>query len=161
MKKWCFGVILVLILLCFPPFDGSDAGQIWVVETLIVEEKPDSVAVYAKNLTAEGRTLHEALENMKEYVPGELFLRQVKRLIFCGDMELGKLPEEIPLGSAVYVYPGSGEELWRQLGSVEPVLDAREKARPDSPRLAELMDSNLRQEEVSPEVLEWEMEDAA
>lgn len=161
MKKWCFLFALVLILLCFPPFDGSDAGRLWVVETLIVEETSDGVAVYAKDLTAKGRTLHEALETMKEYVPGELFLRQIKRLIFCGDMALMKLPEDIPLGAAVYVYQGSGDALWTQLKDMEPVLDAREKANPDSPRLAELMDRNLRQEELAPEILEWEMEDAA
>lgn len=161
MKKWCVLITLTLILLYFPPFDGADAGKLWVVETLIVEENQDHVAVYAKDLTAEGRTLHEALENLREYVPGELFLRQLKRLIFCGDMMLKRLPEEIPLGSAVYVYHGSGAVLWQQLGSVEPVLEARERAKPDMIRLAELMDGDLRQQEPDPEVLEWEMKDAA
>ena len=161
MKKWSFLLVLVLVLLWFPPFDGSDAGQLWVVETLIVEEKAESVAVYAKNLTAEGRTLHEALETLKEYVPGELFLRQIKRLIFCGDMMLMRLPEEIPLGAVVYVYPGSGETIWQQLATVEPVLDAREKADPGSPRLSELMDRHLRQADPQPKVLEWEINDAA
>lgn len=161
MKKWSFLLVLVLVLLWFPPFDGSDAGQLWVVETLIVEEKAESVAVYAKNLTAEGRTLHEALETLKEYVPGELFLRQIKRLIFCGDMMLMRLPEEIPLGAAVYVYPGSGENIWQQLATIEPVLDAREKADPGSPRLSELMDRHLRQADPQPKVLEWEINDAA
>lgn len=161
MKKWLFPGALLLALLCFPPFDGSDAGKLWVAETLIIEEQPDGVAVYARNLTAEGRTLHEALEQMKKYVPGELFLRQLKRLIFCGDMMLMRLPEEIPLGAVVYVYPGSGEAIWQQLGELEPVLDAREQAEPHSPRLSELMDRQLRQLEPQPQLLEWEISDAA
>lgn len=161
MKKWCFGLLLALILLQFPPFDSSDVGTLWVVETLIVEETPDGVSVFANDLTAQGRTLHEAMEQMKEYVPGELFLRQIKRLIFCGDMLLMRLPEDIPLGASVYQYRGSGNTLWQQLDTVEAVLDAREKANPQSPRLAELMDKHILQEDAVPGILEWELKDAA
>ena len=161
MKKWLAGAVLLLILVVFPPFHAADAGQLWVVETLMVEEMPKGFTVYAGELSGQGRTIGEALSTLQEYAPGELFLRQVKRLVLCGDTALPVLPEEIPMGAVVYTWPGSGGELWQRLSRVEPVLDARERQNDDQTRLADLEDAALGQKTVRPEILKWEMENAS
>jgi hypothetical protein len=147
VKKWLIAGTLVLLLgYCdLLPFQSMDAGNLLVVETLLIEENAGEVHLYAQDLEGTGQDVVTAAENMAENAPGQLFLRQTKRLIFCGDteLELLDLPEELPVGAIVYQDPRTAEELLAQLETLEPMLEAREKRAERVPTLAQLQNRQL------------------
>lgn len=130
-KKWIFVGAAVLLWQIWQPFAPVDAERLCVVETLVISaEHQGEVALLSRDCKGTGRTLAEAVENMREKAPGELFLRQTKRIIFCGgsqkEIDPMELPEMIPLGTAVYVTDKTGTEIVAELDTLEKQLGFRE-----------------------------------
>lgn len=150
MKKWSVAVVILLVLGYVDgfPFEQADAGELCVVETLLVETDPTGVTLYSMDGRGWGVTMEEAVENLKENVPGQLFLRQVKRVIFCQGAESGdiflEMPEAIPLGAHIYMYPQSAEEILEELNLEEKRLTAREQREKKIPTLAERQNEVLK-----------------
>jgi hypothetical protein len=115
------------------------------VETLLVEEDAGEVRLYAEDFEGSGTDAEAAAENMAENAPGQLFLRQTKRLILCGNTELDllELPKELPAGAVVYADPRSAQALLEQMETLEPMLEAREKRAEQVPTLAQLQNRQL------------------
>ena len=149
MKKWMVTAAVAAVLL-LQPFEPADAGGLYVVETLALEWTEAGVTVAAENLFGQGGTMEAALENMEEQTPGQLFLRQVKRVILCGDTgadALASLPEEIPMGAVVYTAQTQARDLARQ-EDLQEILEAREQREHNLPRLAEVLNHRLEQKSV-------------
>jgi hypothetical protein len=155
VKKWLVAGGLVLLAGYFDllPFQSEDAGELLVVETLLIQEEAGEVHLYGLDLEGTGVDVAAAAENMAENAPGQLFLRQTKRLIFCGDMQpdLMELPEELPVGAVVYGDPREAQELLTQLETLEAMLEAREKRSENVPTLAQLQNRYLREKEYQNE----------
>ena len=150
MKKWIIAGAIILAALCFHPFEAADAGELLVAQTLVIEEDGDQISLWAAELHAKGKTTEEAAEKMKGSAPGTLFLRQTKRIIFCGGAEASdaalKLPEELPMGAVVYQSEESGKDLNEKLKDLEEVLEAREQRERDLPTLAQIKNSRYLEE---------------
>jgi hypothetical protein len=147
VKKWLIAGALVLLAGYFDllPFKSTDAGDLLVVETLLIEDDAGEVHLYAMDLEDTGTDVGVAADHMAENAPGQLFLRQTKRLIFCGDTkpDLLGLPEELPMGAVVYADPREAQELLEQMETLEAMLEAREKRSEDVPTLAQLQNRYL------------------
>lgn len=89
MKKWALGIFAALAVGYFGllPFESTDAGELYVVETLLVEADENQVRLYSGDTMGSGATPAEAVQDMERKAPGQLFLRQTKRLIFCDGAE--------------------------------------------------------------------------
>ncbi len=148
MYRWIAAGALVWAVtwLGFWPFPQTDTGELFLVNTLAVEAN-GTVRLYAGEFVGAGRTVAEAAEELEAHAPGRLFLRQTGRIIFCNGAESGldpmTLPRELPMGTYIYQYEGSAEEL--DLEALEPVLEAAER-REDRPTLAEYQNSVLLEE---------------
>lgn len=162
MKLWLLAGIIALCVGYFDllPFESADAGELYIVETLMVEDRGGEVRLYAGEAEGRGATMEAAVADMENYAPGRLFLRQTKRLIFCGGSEVMpmELPDTLPMGAAVY---GAEESAKTLLDSedLEDVLEARERRRADMPTLADLKNDTLTGRSLTLADLDWE-EDA-
>lgn len=141
MKKllWCLAAALLVGALDLWPFRQEDAGALYLVETLLVEADASGIELYAGDLSAGGGTMDEALSALEERAPGQLFLRQTKRVIFCAGAERYcspmDLPEQVPMGAALYSCRAGAEALEPEpLGEI---LEARERRMPETPTLAQ------------------------
>lgn len=130
------------------PFESTDAGELYVVETLVVDRSEESICFCSGDLTGCGATAAEAVADMERKTPGQLFLRQTKRLIFCGGAEEScdpmTLPEELPMGAGVYASSEPAEMLLEEQDVLEEVLEAWERRNEQMPTLAEMKDSALK-----------------
>ena len=151
MKKWIVALAGLAALWAVHPFRGVDAGSLCVVETLLVEAKQGQVQVAAGTLEGTGETVPEALEDMAENTPGTLFLRQVRRIILCGEQNgvrrVMELPDEIPLGAIVYTSSKTAAELQAQ-EELEQVLEAREQRGRSMPNLASIKNQWLERQKT-------------
>lgn len=151
MKKWILTAAAVLLLYSdLVPFESMDAGELCVVETLLVECEGTQVRVLSEEAVGDGENIAEAVERMEENAPGRLFLRQVQRVIFCNGAEkqvaLMDIPQEIPLGAGVYQTDGSGEGLLDDLEGLENRLRIMEQEKNRVPTLAYLKNEELQRE---------------
>lgn len=162
MKRWIIGAIAALAVgfLGWLPFPCTDAGELYLVETLLLEADGRQVTLYAGNVTGQGESLEAALLDLEHRAPGQLFLRQTQRLIFCGgaaaELDPLLLPEELPLGTAVYGTEAPAEKLCADPDRLNAVLEAQERRRPDTPTLARLQNSALAREKIALAALPWE-----
>ena len=162
MKKWLLLVLAALLIHHFGlwPFPETDAAELSVAKTLTVELTEDRVVLRTEQGEGAGRNLSSALMNLQENMPGQLFLRQVRRVVFCGGAEAAvppeTLPEDLPMGACVYQWQGA-EEL--DLEALDPVLEAREARDPDRLTLAMLEDAHLAGETLPLPDLRWENPD--
>lgn len=160
MKKWLVGLAAVLMVgyLNLWPFPQQDAGDLYIVENLLVEMDETEVRLYAGTLSARGRTFTDALSCMEGNAPGQLFLRQTRRVIFCRGAEKlcnpMVLPEQLPMGACVYSAKEPAEEL--DMETWGAVLEARERRHPETPTLAQLKNSALSGNMLPLPVLEQE-----
>lgn len=145
MKKWILLLAAVLAVSFFDlwPFSREDAGGLFLVETLAVSVEEDTVFLTAGDRTGSGKTVDEALETLGEKTPGQLFLRQIRRVIYCGDAlrrcPPEDLPQELPMSALVY-----HAEKMPEFGALEPVLEAREaRGQRDLPTLARTLNNRL------------------
>lgn len=133
MKKWLIGaaVLAVLSYCHLMPFESMDAGELCVVETLLVGREDGRIAVFAEDIHGEGMDIQTAIANMEKQAPGQLFLRQTKRIIFCQGTEdvinALDLPDEIPYGAAIYYCEGSPDGLLENLDRLEARLKVKEQ----------------------------------
>lgn len=150
MKKWIICGIMALLLGYGDvlPFEKVDAGQLCVVETLLVEQDDEGVILYSTVSQGCGKTIEEAARNMEEATPGRLFLRQVKRVIQCGGgrIDLLKMPEEIPTGAIIYVYPREAETLLENIEVIEQRLEAKEQRERNLPTLGNYQNWMLKED---------------
>ena len=152
-KKWIVALLAALIVayLGLWPFDSLDAGEIYMVETLLVSENDGEIGVYTGEFSAEGNTVNEAIKNLAERTPGQLFLRQTKRVIFCGDAEerinICAMPKELPVGVIVYRSDQEPEKLQEDYEEMERRLEAKERREDRRPILAELQNRALEKAE--------------
>lgn len=152
MKKWMVAALAVLVLGYgdLLPFEHVDAGEMCLVETLLVEAKGQNTILYSIYGQGSGETPAEALADMERQIPGRLFLRQTRRVIFCGEAEnqvsVLELPEEIPLGAVVYGSKENPVELLERMDSMERNLHAREQRGEDWPTLGWMKNEALRGE---------------
>lgn len=147
MKKWMIAAAAAGVLM-MQPFQPQDAGRLYVVETLALEERSGEILVASGDVWGRGSTVTAALENMEERTPGLLFLRQVKRVILCGDTDaavLSRLPEEIPMGAVIYTSQAQAQELAPQ-AELQEILEAREVRDPELPKLAEILDQSRKRD---------------
>lgn len=162
MKLWLLAGIVALCVGYFDlfPFESVDAGELYIVETLMVEECAGEVSLYAGKVEGHGPTLKAAAADMEHFAPGQLFLRQTKRLIFCAGTEAKpmELPETLPMGATVYSAEESAETL-QEAKDLEDVLEARERQQKNMPTLADLKNDALTNRPLTMESLNWE-EDA-
>lgn len=162
MKRWIFGLLAAMAVgyLGWLPFPCADAGELFVVETLLLEADGEQVKLCAGELTGEGTSLPEALADLRSQAPGELFLRQTRRMIFCGGAEKRLdpllLPEELPMGAAVYATKTPAEELSQDPETLDAVLEAQERREQDMPTLARLKNSALAREKPELAAIGWE-----
>lgn len=149
MKKWIGAALALALLWSMRPFVPVDAGELFTVETLLVERTNGVVTVIAGGETGTGETIEKALEQMTENAPGILFLRQVRRVIFCGtdwNIEtMAALPEELPVGALLYTSPCSAQTLaeWKNL---DKVMSAREQSGEHGVDLAKMKNRLLTEE---------------
>ena len=147
MKRWilCLMAFLAMSFFGLWPFRREDAGNLYIADTLLVEADRTGVTLSTGDLTAGGPTVRSALEALSESAPGQLFLRQAKRVIFCGGAEQSceplSLPDQLPMGACVYRSNLAASEL--DLETLSPVLDARERRSRDLPTLAALENAVL------------------
>ena len=153
MKKWLFSAA-VLLILCYGdllPFENVDAGQMCIVETLFVETRGNEICLYAENLRGCGTDCAEAVESMKQNAPGQLYLRQVKRVVFCQGAEkhvdVLTLPQELPLGAVVYTSQQSAQVLMEDLEHLEKRMETKEQTKRQIPTLAQLENAVLKEAE--------------
>lgn len=162
MKLWLLAGVVALCVGYFDllPFESVDAGELYIVETLMVEDRAGEVSLYAGDVEGHGATMDAAVADMENYAPGRLFLRQTKRLIFCGGSEVMpmELPETLPMGAAVYGAEESAETLL-DAKELEDILEARERRFGNMPTLADLKNDALTRESLTLAALDWE-EDA-
>ena len=149
MKKWIGAAVMLALLWSIRPFRPVDAGELIAVETLLVERTNAGVTLSAGGQTGTGETVEEALERLTENVPGTLFLRQVRRVIFCGagwDVEMASaLPEELPMGALLYTSPKSIQVL-NQWEDLNQTMAAREQRGERTENLAEIKNRSITQE---------------
>lgn len=115
----------------FLPWKSHDAAQLLPVETLLIDQKADTVRVSAGTLTGEGSSLPEALEALAAQAPGELFFGQVSRVV-VGDGASALLTEAaqqatLRLNTAVYRVRGSVAKLTERVSELEPYWRAQER----------------------------------
>jgi hypothetical protein len=122
----------------------------------MIENQGDQVQVWGETVSGNGKTLQGAVEDLVDNTPGQLFLGQTKRVIFCAGAEETAVPETVPMGAVVYRWEGTGQELVRDLADLEPVLDAREQRETACATLAGLENARLAQEIPSFAELRWE-----
>lgn len=152
MKKWWVAVAVVLCLGYgnLFPFEKTDAGELCIVETLLVEQQGGTTTLYSIDAQGTGETMAAALADMEDHAPGQLFLRQVKRIVFCGvttqPPDLFDLPEDIPLGANVYISPQQGQELQQELERLEAQLYGKERRERSRTTLAQLRNQELSHE---------------
>ena len=162
MKLWLLAGAVALCVGYFDllPFESVDAGELYIIETLMVEDRAGEVSLYAGEVEGHGATMEDAVADMENYAPGRLFLRQTKRLIFCGGSEVTpmELPEELPMGAAVYGAEESAETLLDSK-ELEDILEARERRFENMPTLADLKNDALTRQSLTLADLDWE-EDA-
>lgn len=149
MKKWIV-VVAVLVALGYMdafPFEHADAGELCVVETLLVEADSAGLTLYSAHGVGRGETMEAAVKSLEERVPGQLFLRQVKRVILCRGAEKRidplEMPEAIPLGAHIYMYNNSAQQLMECMEEEEKRLSAKEQREKVLPTLAELQNEVL------------------
>lgn len=164
MRKWIIAGIAALVVGYggLLPFEQMDAGELVVVETLFVESEDGNVTLTAAGNRGTGQDMETAKQALEVNTPGQLFLRQAKRIVFCGGAEdriqMQDLPEEVPVGVVVYYSNLPAEYLSRQTDRLEAVLDAREKRQEELTKLADLENARLNGEKRKPEWLNWEAE---
>lgn len=153
MKKWLFAAAALLIL-CYGdllPFENVDAGQMCIVETLFIETQGNEICLYAENLNGCGADCTEAVENMKQIAPGRLYLRQVKRVVFCQGAEeyvdVLTLPQEVPLGAVVYTSQQPAQVLMEELENLEKRMETKEQTKGQIPTMAQLENAVLKEAE--------------
>ena len=152
VKKFIITAAAVLILSYgdLLPFENMDAGELCIVETLFVEEKNGVVTLLSGDLQGNGKDFASAAENMEETAPGRLFLRQLKRIVFCQDAQervnIMAIPNEIPLGAAIYVCEGPAKEMLEQQEDLEKRLEVREQEKHQTATLAQLQNRELKEE---------------
>lgn len=152
-KKWIVGMLAALIVayLGLWPFDSLDAGEIYMVETLLISGEDGKINVYTRDVSAEGGTVNEAIKNLAERTPGQLFLRQTKRIIFCGGAEeridICTMPRELPIGVIIYRSSQEPEKLQEDYDEMERRLEAKERREEQLPTLAKLQNRALEKAE--------------
>lgn len=151
MKKFIIAAaVLILSYGDLLPFENMDAGELCVVETLFVEEKEGLVTLSSGELQGSGDSFVSAVENMEDTASGRLFLRQLKRMVFCQDAQkrvnIMAIPREIPLGTAVYVCKAGAEEMLEEQESLEKRLEVREQEKHQTATLAQLQNWALEEE---------------
>lgn len=152
-KKWIVGMLAALIVayLGLWPFDSLDAGEIYMVETLLISGEDGKINVYTRDVSAEGGTVNEAIKNLAERTPGQLFLRQTKRVIFCGGAEeridICTMPRELPIGVIIYRSNQEPEKLQEDYDEMERRLEAKERREEQLPTLAKLQNRALEKAE--------------
>ncbi len=145
MKKWllCLAAVAAVGALDLWPFPQQDAGELYLVETLLVEADGRQVTLRSGELSGSGGTSAEALEEMEQRAPGQLFLRQTRRIIFCNGAERFcdpmELPEPLPMGACVYCCPEAAKDLEEK--KLNQVLEARERRNERTPTLAQMKNS--------------------
>lgn len=159
MKKWALAMVAFLAITFFDlwPFPQQDAGELYIVETLLVEQRDDQMILTAGELSGSGDNMQKALADMTENAPGQLFLRQTKRVIFCGEealQEAPALPEQLPMGACVYLWNGTAEML--NMEQVNKVLEAQERRNTKTPTLAQLKNSTILEQSPKLAALEGE-----
>ncbi len=153
MKKWLLAGCAALVLLYgdLMPFEGVDAGELCVVETLIVSAEGGNIALWSRDAEGTGEDFTKALELMEETAPGKLFLKQIKRVVFCQGAEeqvdVPELPREIPLGAAVYCSAHPPKKLLEDLDGLEKTMEVRENTGAEIPTLARVKNQGLREQE--------------
>lgn len=84
--------MVILLLLCvllaaagLLPFRGSNVSDLSVAEILCFRQEGDEVVVLCDGgLSARGKTVSQAIENLHAAAPGELFLGTVDFAVFTG-----------------------------------------------------------------------------
>lgn len=148
MRKWVLGAaaLLAMELWSLWPFPRWDTGELMVVETLAIQVRNRELWLFADGYTGCGATGAQAVERLQTAVPGQLFLRQVRRIIFCGGAEESwnplELPEELSVGANVYRWPGEAEDLG-DISRLNRVLVARERREPQMENLAGLQNGKI------------------
>ena len=108
MKKWilCLAAFIVLDLLDLWPFEQEDTSTLYIVESLQVEADPGTVTFRTDGISGTGTDPASAIERLEDGVPGKLFLRQARRVIFLKGAERyldpSALPDQLPAGAYVY-----------------------------------------------------------
>lgn len=129
MNKWILTALVVVVGWCgWLPFEAVDAGKLYVVETLMVEQVGHGVNLAAGDVQGSGKTVEEALEMLQRNAPGTVFLRQTRRVILCGgyNIDIETLPDVLPVGAAVYETAEDAQALQEQ-EKLDEILSARER----------------------------------
>lgn len=157
LRKWIWAALALLVLRYggMLPFEHVDAGEMCLVETLLVDAGDEDTLLCSIYGQGRGTTVEEALENMEQQAPGRLFLRQVRRVIFCdGTRAEGcamELPEEIPLGAVIYHRQEEPEELLQRIEYVERNLSSRENRETGGLTLGQIKNQVLKEENYEKE----------
>ena len=149
MKRFWWLILTVLVLWFGKagPFSPMDAGEMCILETMFVQRESGQIRMLGKDVEGSGASFYEAYEDMADNAPGKLYLRQVRRVIFCGSEtefeDFICLPEDIPLGALIYRTDAAPETLMEQLDNLERKLLVEEKEGETAPKLAQLLNWEL------------------
>lgn len=114
------------------PWQRHDAAQLLPVETLLVDYDRRQVNLYAaQGLTGSGASLAEAMDDMADRAPGELFYGQVARVITSPGasalMLQAGIQSRLRLNTAVYLLDGDIAAAAEQVEAMEPRWRAQER----------------------------------
>ena len=133
MRHWLIWLAAVLAagFLHLWPFPSRDTGELYIVETLLVEAEASGVRLSTGEIAGAGYTVAEAVADLEEHAPGQLFLRQTCRVIFCGGAEAFcdplSLPEDLPVGVYLYRSDDKAEDMdTKWIGQVLAAKERRE-----------------------------------
>lgn len=92
MRRWMIYVAVVAAALILKPKDIKDVGELLPVELLYISREAGSIRAETDTGTfGTGRNLEEALKDLKETAPGEIFLETADYLIVT-DRTVNLLP---------------------------------------------------------------------
>lgn len=98
MKAWIAGLAAAVLAVWFGmPFRTRDTARLLPLRTVQVEA--DAEGVYLRSEQGEGRggNWREAVENLRENTPGDVFFDTAEQLVLCGAAEK-LLPEIVDSG---------------------------------------------------------------
>lgn len=126
MKAWIAGLAAAVLAVWFGmPFRTRDTARLLPLRTVQVEAGAQGVRLRSEQGEGSGKSWREAVENLRENAPGDVFFDTAEQLVVCGAAE-GLLPEIVDSGClrpAAQVY--RAEEM-RPAEGLNALLNAHE-----------------------------------
>ena len=148
MKRWKLVFAAVISLMLLPRGQGVQFQKLLPAELVYIERQKDQICVYTDfGGLGKGRTLSDALDDLRETASGEVFLDTVEYILLTEETrkEIPELRNHFRLSSAVMLATGSleMEGLVQFLSAHRPEVSLKDYLT-GMPRLPRIMSSEGR-----------------